>query len=78
MRIRPLYRWIVPTVLIYGMAFAAGQSRPSRLASSAPLIASPFTEDLLKGFAARALGPYRSSEARRVGKGCRSRWSPFH
>ena len=25
-----------------------------------------------------ALAPYRGSEERRVGKECRSRWSPYH
>ncbi len=51
MKSRSLYRWIVSTVIICGIAVAAGQ------AQQAP---AKFTEELLKGFEARALGPYRA------------------
>lgn len=42
------------------VSLAAGQARPPRPAPKAPPVPAPFTEDLLKGFSARALGPYRA------------------
>ena len=47
----PLSRLIVSASLLLVSVFAAGQAQP------AP---GRFTEDLLKGFASRALGPYRA------------------
>src|SRR4030042_5479738 len=51
MRGRPLGRMVALPVLFLGIALAAGQT------SVAP---GKFSEDLLKGFSARALGPYRA------------------
>src|SRR3989475_11844985 len=53
---------------------------PSRrllpLGLAAPL--RPGLRPLLGGFLLLRLGPRRRSEERRVGKECRSRWSPYH
>ena len=57
-------RRIVPCILIAIAALAslagAQAARPARPAKTPVPAPSPFTADLLKGFAARALGPYRA------------------
>src|SRR5260370_10936140 len=49
--------------------------------ADAAIVAKQFIEADLTGFDAHGifrLAPYVRSEERRVGKGCRSRWSPYH
>src|SRR3989454_11430922 len=42
------------------------------------LVADVFTKDKLKRLVGRSAIGHNRSEERRVGKECRSRWSPYH
>src|SRR2546429_6803667 len=48
----------------------------SRFVLSSPLVASPF--HIYNVYLSGVLGHLPRSEERRVGKECRSRWSPYH
>ena len=60
-----------PPVFPPGAQFAVLAGDPR-----APRTAGPDQEGLDRG--AQLVGEYRRSEERRVGKECRSRWSPYH
>jgi len=65
MKTSPVFRVLVIVVLFRAAVLAAGQKpKPAQPARSIQPAAAPspaqFTEDLLKGFSARALGPYRA------------------
>ena len=50
----------------------------TELTQQNPLRALHMSKDSHMGLIMARTGPHRRSEERRVGKECRSRWSPYH
>src|SRR5256886_12346804 len=63
-------------------ALVAGRSTADELVATTELpiasVLGVLTLLEMRGLAVAAYGRYRRSEERRVGKECRSRWSPYH
>ena len=67
------------TAVVTGGAKGIGAATARRLASEgATVVVADFDEDGAKQTAAEIGGHAVRSEERRVGKECRSRWSPYH
>ena len=65
---------MTPVVFLHGIGGGARSFAP-QIASFAAAGYQPVTLDMM-GYGARE--PVERSEERRVGKECRSRWSPYH
>ena len=83
---RGLRLLVAPTLLIlagilvaYGMLTGCSQGEtPSaqNAGKKKPVVLTTFT--VIQDMAQQVAGDHRRSEERRVGKECRSRWSPYH